>query len=250
MTSIHDGSVRASYDDEFFGTNLDFSFGDNFSTTNPRISSMMYSPNFTSEFFTPQNSRAIMNDWINTGMSRSQQFPIGGTRATDAAPASQPLNPVEFQGLDATASTEPYEIGTEALSTEVGASVLDAVPGAGELFIANQIMGQISGGIFNSQYDTDLTSARAYATTAFRYGSGSAMNPQNYLSSQESLVSQEKANMSIGSMFGPFGSMIAGSINSHLTPSINLDTTFSTGGYMSNGTSAASVDTSTTAPTQ
>lgn len=220
-TDLHDIDPLALSDTWSMGTDFDNDFNNLANAVSPRTTSAIYSPHFMSSELTPFNARALINEWNNY----------------------MPSNPLP------TIEENPIEWSAEASTLEVGAAESAAVPGFGEILAANQIGGQLMGNIFDQSYNVDLQNAQTFVNSNMRYGAGSSMNESNYMSAVNSQVSQEKSNMAIGSAFGPLGSAIAAGINANLTPiNVDLDTTFSTGGYMSNGTSAASANTSTSAP--
>lgn len=203
-----------------FGTEHDGNINRLFSARNPRITSELYYPSQMGSDMTPFNSVGIMNEWNNAGQSVEEEFPVGGLQ-------SESLQGVEY-------GAEAFETG-EAVAGS-------AVPGLGEILIANAMVAQG----FQSSYDNELSSARNFGNTAFRYGPGANMNAAAFDAKATEDVSEEKSVMAISSMFGPPGTAVGALINAFsgsAGSSANLNTTYSTSGAMVNGTSPEVADT-------
>lgn len=165
---------------------------------------------------TPATAKETIAQWNRAFAPVSERFPIGGLQSAENAASAAGKVGSFFKGLNT--------------NTVLG---------------VNAALGQMTGMAFNAGYDREVSEAQNYATNNLRFGAGAAINQQNYVNAYARDAAQSRAAMNIGSSFGPVGSLVAAAVNSSRTVSPNLNTSYSTGGSMVNGTSDASASTST-----
>lgn len=241
-----------------FGTEDSFDFNDLASTRNPKITrDFFYGGNNLSQYnnifdINPATAIQAIRDWNTTpgnSAEAARTYPVSNGDVEDAISSVNTQVPQGNSSFTISTPREltageinniPIEEGVEdtALAAEeVGG---EAIPGVGEAMA----MGALAGQGLKSVYTQDEQQAEAASQSQFRYGLGSQMNQSNYIAQLQSNLANEKSTIDLGTLFGPAGVALGGILNAIFPQQqADLNTTFSTGGQMVNGTSAQVADT-------
>lgn len=201
-----------------------------FNAVNPKVGELFNNPLMNSKYLTHEQSFNLASDFQNL-WNANQFTPFKGTAPGDFN-LNAPEEPLENSSVEFVADSET----TGILSLDTLASAADfngyMALGAAEAFGITSA---------NTAYANQLDSQ---AQSTFRYGLGNQINQNAYTSSVNSSTSSNNAAISLGAFFGPIG-VTAASIYNAFQPqpgsTANLDTTYSTGGQMVDGTSSGVV---------